>query len=694
MKQRVILFCSMVVACGFSVLLVYIASLERTVARQREQIAAMHQTLDAVRQQNDERAAAVPQVEKATPAKLRLRATHMTLLADGKQSTDIIADLCDGSGKPFGANIIVQFSATVGQLSSAQAVTNASGEARVRLTSDPIVGTCHVSTFTPGATVDTIDIAFTDVPVAPSVVQNSMAFQAKDFLAYSANDRIIQADEKEGAAGMTFRNIRITADRLQFRCNDNILRAQGNIIFKRGADVVKVSHLYYNLPLSQGYAYGFDEHGKGQFYKILGEHLRCEKCTLPIFSSYLRVPDLSYKRMVVARSITYFPGDRLQFRHPKFFQDNTQIMALPYYELPLKSKEFFSDSFFSGTNSLSFEPPRYDPMVNTEANWENFTTSRFGEKLVPPSDPVYKDADFLRRRHLLEGCPTGNFSGQRLLTRYEFALNLDRVLRGLKTSLLEMPEAFPTPVYGLVEGSGNVGGVNQEELGAIKRLYTEFRSEMEDLGDNSETCDLFLQHLQDIADRASQISLKDLPDLNPSGSGFFGRSRGEVYKVDPYIRAAMTLQSMGKVKACETLLTLASYRRRNHDDMPLFLLCRMLFVAREGGEFRRPSIGYPILPRGSSLADWPLEPIEIVDGVPFLITHHYGSFSGRPETASLYVQYCIQHCDWNKTPFQMKSMAEKQQALEKLLTSPKGQRFLGDYEKNVLSDQILDTKTP
>ena len=65
-------------------------------------------------------------------------------------------------------------------------------------------------------------------------------------------------------------------------------------------------------------------------------------------------------------------------------------------------------------------------------------------------------------------------------------------------------------------------------------------------------------------------------------------SQTGAFRVDPYIRAAATLQSLGKDKAIDTLLKLAENREQ---DSQVIVLCRMLFVKKAKGEFRRPYIG-------------------------------------------------------------------------------------------------------
>jgi len=159
---------------------------------------------------------------------------------------------------------------------------------------------------------------------------------------------------------------------------------------------------------------------------------------------------------------------------------------------------------------------------------------------------------------------------------------------------------------------------------------------------------------------------------------------GGRYKVDPYIHLAIKLQAQGKEKACDTLKALAKDISLNKQ---VIVLCRMLFTSKPNQEFRRPRLGAPGYLGDTENSDWPLSPIEIVDGVPFLISPGY-SGSGLPELAENYLTYCIQNCDWVKAPFGPRTAHQKQQALKKLMASPKWKRPLGDREEAFLASQI------
>ena len=238
---------------------------------------------------------------------ISLTATRTTLLADGKHTTVLRAEVRDASGRPVGTNVIVQFQTTSGTLSQTQAQA-IGGFAQVNLTSSPISGVANVTATVAGQSVATIEILFTDDPAATFEGNNYMLFAASGYMAYSATDRAIEANGRNGGARMTFRSFEINADRLQLKCDDQTLRAHGNVVLKRGKDVLHATVLYYSLATSQGYAIAQDENGNLKTVTVNGEHLRLEPTKTQIPYSYVNLPDFQIKLIIVAKGITYFPG--------------------------------------------------------------------------------------------------------------------------------------------------------------------------------------------------------------------------------------------------------------------------------------------------------------------------------------------------------------------------------------------------
>lgn len=170
--------------------------------------------------------------------------------------------------------------------------------------------------------------------------------------------------------------------------------------------------------------------------------------------------------------------------------------------------------------------------------------------------------------------------------------------------------------------------------------------------------------------RQREIAYAELPDMR----------EWERYRVDPYLRMAVQLQRAGPDAAEQRLLKMAV------DDRAI-ILCRMLFVARPHGGFRRAYIGGASFFGGTAYEDWPLEPITLVDGVPFLITRGY-ALAGHPEDPREYVQYCLRACDRNPYRYRLRTAEEKHRALEKLLGSSRWKRPLEIDEERFFAAQI------
>jgi hypothetical protein len=113
----------------------------------------------------------------------------------------------------------------------------------------------------------------------------------------------------------------------------------------------------------------------------------------------------------------------------------------------------------------------------------------------------------------------------------------------------------------------------------------------------------------------------------------------------------------------------------------------MLFTAKPKGEFRLPALGLAHCIGETPFEEWPLIPIAVVDGVPFVVVKGY-ALAGSPESALKYVRYCLKECDWSTTEFKPKSAEEKQKALKKLLESRTWKNPLTDYDRAFLSAQI------
>jgi hypothetical protein len=157
------------------------------------------------------------------------------------------------------------------------------------------------------------------------------------------------------------------------------------------------------------------------------------------------------------------------------------------------------------------------------------------------------------------------------------------------------------------------------------------------------------------------------------------------YRVDMYIEAARDLQSMGHPAALRRLREMAHDANSKTN---VIVLCRMLFAPHRGARLRRAGIGQPWFPGATTQADWPLEPIELVDGVPFLIVRGY-DVAGLVESVESYLEYSEANGEWSHVPYGIKTMREKRAALRTLLSSRKWKTHAdADERRQFLAQQI------
>jgi fermentation-respiration switch protein FrsA (DUF1100 family) len=175
---------------------------------------------------------------------------------------------------------------------------------------------------------------------------------------------------------------------------------------------------------------------------------------------------------------------------------------------------------------------------------------------------------------------------------------------------------------------------------------------------------------------------------DPSRLEWSSTSKRGGYRADPYIKAAAALQAVGKDRAAVILAELARKAREDKvEELKVVILCRMLFRAKPGGTFRPAAVGKPIPDGPADRRPWPLEPIEVVDGVPFKVVSGY-TLTGEWEHAANYLAYCLRECEWNPEPYRPKSAAEKRAALAKLNASLNPTSPLPENDRLVYGWQI------
>jgi len=175
--------------------------------------------------------------------------------------------------------------------------------------------------------------------------------------------------------------------------------------------------------------------------------------------------------------------------------------------------------------------------ISTLGKVLTFLGASLGLALVVPvvaqdkAPDMFKDADTshwayaamesLRAKNIVIGYPDGMFRGRRTLTRYEFAVALDRALKSIKPAGDGTPgpagPAGPAGQNGADGATGAKGakgdsGMTPEEVATLRRLTNEFKDELASLGNNITSIN---KKLDDLAGQVKAINarLDKMPTL-------------------------------------------------------------------------------------------------------------------------------------------------------------------------------------
>ncbi|HSV74303.1 MAG TPA: hypothetical protein VLH79_11140 [Chthonomonadales bacterium] len=301
---------------------------------------------------------------------IRLTVTRQAVLSDGRDFTEIVAEVRDSGGRLAPDGTTVTLTTTVGTFAQAGPTTSAhtrAGTARARLLS-PRTGTAKVTAVVAGGGFQQCEVLFTDDPSQTFEGNAYVVVDANCTLLYAASERIIEAigkprledEEAPPGAQLRYRNIEVRADHLQVDCNVNVVRAVGNVVLRRGGSVLRGSQLHYSLPNGVGYAIA-DIDGRARPVRIRGVDLQTEELAGGAPQAAFVLEQIGDARLLVlSRQVVYLVGERLQFRRPRFYQDGAHLFSMPFFALGLYSNELFSEQFVTfGTEGLGVNVPFY-----------------------------------------------------------------------------------------------------------------------------------------------------------------------------------------------------------------------------------------------------------------------------------------------------------------------------------------------
>jgi len=304
-------------------------------------------------------------------ASLSLAAAPDVIFADGKSTTVITATVRDSGGGPVPDGTPVRFTTTLGILIPDTATT-ASGIARVSLTSASSAGDAALTATAFAASADGSSVGAAKVEFTTDreslFAQDArwIRMDCPQYLIYSADTKIAEAQGKHGSAHLEFKSLDITADAFQVDLLTQTVLAHGAVL-QRGRHVLRVAELRYDLITGSGSAIlASGASQASSSVTITGYALETapqpvNAAQSPLVSNPYRFVDLSDSKVVVAaRAITASPGDQIQFRRASIYSEGKKILSLPYHVMPMNTDQLFGQQLLGfGSQGIFVNVPYY-----------------------------------------------------------------------------------------------------------------------------------------------------------------------------------------------------------------------------------------------------------------------------------------------------------------------------------------------
>ena len=151
---------------------------------------------------------------------------------------------------------------------------------------------------------------------------------------------------------------------------------------------------------------------------------------------------------------------------------------------------------------------------------------------TPTNHWAYEAVQDLAKKGIVIGYPDGTYGGKRPMTRYEFAVALDRALRTVSDMLSANPPAGTPPV----------SAVTQDDLNRLQALIDKFRPELDTIQANLTTAQDNIDAL-----RADVLDAKALANkAQDTANNSYGVGADRKFQISGYIQARYQAASAGQ----------------------------------------------------------------------------------------------------------------------------------------------------
>ena len=297
-----------------------------------------------------------------------LQPEKTVLRADGRSTSVLTARVFDDRGSPVADGTRIQFSTTMGRLDSLVAETRG-GFARVTLTAadQPGVATITANLEVGGAVPARLQISFSNDVQAVDQGDRWLRVEKASYIGYAVAlpnkmGPFLYAEDKNRQATLTYKRIKITAQRLVVDTSRRTVRAEGQVVVTEGTIRRTYERFRYDFELGLGDGERIQEFVRTQVtVQVPGlvETVRARDNSLP--RDAWAFPDLSEASItVVARSVALDFNSTLQFRQAAFYIEGQKTYSTPLHIMNLRQQSLYREQLVGvGANGMWLNLPYY-----------------------------------------------------------------------------------------------------------------------------------------------------------------------------------------------------------------------------------------------------------------------------------------------------------------------------------------------
>lgn len=302
----------------------------------------------------------------AQNAVIRLRTFPSVMLADGRSTATVSAEILDSNGRRVPDGTQVVFYTTLGSFRENVVQTiNGTAHGILVASSAPGTGTITVNALAYNATT-TMVYDFVGDRSLLSKSQEYIEVYAPEYLQYSLEDRILEASGPERGARLSYKTVTIEADDLQYNVSSFEVVAK-NAILKAGKWSHPFKQLRYTLSTRKGVGLTtIEEEVEGEkraraaIVDIDGQTLtpHTEMVASTVFDFQEIVEGVQH---VSGDKVIVFPSKEIYFYKASVFVDGKKALAVPMLQVNLDGRTpLFTDEIFQvNNNQLTVSYPHY-----------------------------------------------------------------------------------------------------------------------------------------------------------------------------------------------------------------------------------------------------------------------------------------------------------------------------------------------